>query len=330
MKLSIIIPLYNCEKFVKECLDSIFNEATNKDNFEVILINDGSTDRTKDIISNYSIKSSNIKIINQENHGVSYSRNCGIKKATGKYLMFVDGDDVLEKFWYKNIKKYLENSKYDIIYFSKNGEYIKKEKMLSYIIGYNDKNICLAGPYSKIFKREMILKNDIKFYEELINGEDMLFNIRAFLASKSIKIDSGSFYKYRIYSGSATKKFDSNIFYSDIKFYEYLNVILTTQMVEEKTIKNIRDYCLANAVMNISGRVCYISSYKLAKKYFNKLNNNPYLEIKKNGYKLVNNKKIRLILLLYKKNMFFFIYKILSFNILILKHKQKNTFFEIL
>ena len=84
---SIIIPVYNSEFYIKRCLDSVANIK----NAEIIVINDGSTDNTLEILKGYK----NIKIINNENYGVSHSRNCGIKEATGKYIMFVDSDDYL-------------------------------------------------------------------------------------------------------------------------------------------------------------------------------------------------------------------------------------------
>ena len=86
-KLSIIIPAYNAENYIEKCLNSI----EDKDSIEIIVINDGSTDKTMEILNKYK----NIKIINNTNHGVSYSRNSGLKVASGKYIMFVDSDDYL-------------------------------------------------------------------------------------------------------------------------------------------------------------------------------------------------------------------------------------------
>lgn len=92
MKLSIIIPAYNVEKYIKQCIDSLLLVALDK---EIIIINDGSTDKTLDILSQYQ-HLPEIKIINQENKGVAYSRNLGINIAKGDYISFIDSDDFID------------------------------------------------------------------------------------------------------------------------------------------------------------------------------------------------------------------------------------------
>ncbi len=108
-KFSIIIPVYNVEKYIKKCLDSVFNQ-TEKD-FEVIVVNDGTKDNSMEIVKNYSVK-----IINQANQGLSVARNNGVKKAKGEYIIFLDSDDYLEKDLLKEIKKSLTN-KPDLVRF---------------------------------------------------------------------------------------------------------------------------------------------------------------------------------------------------------------------
>ena len=112
MKISIIIPVYNCEEYIKKCIDSII-EQTYKD-FEVIIINDGSTDNTNYILNEYK-NYSNIIIINQNNHGVSYSRNVGLEKAKGNYICFIDGDDYIDKDYLSTLASHNNNDKYDWI-----------------------------------------------------------------------------------------------------------------------------------------------------------------------------------------------------------------------
>ncbi len=102
-KFSIIIPVYNVEKYLKMCLDSVFNQ-TYKD-YEVIVVNDGSTDKSMDIVKDYNVKVNNIKHVS-----VSEARNIGVKKATGEYLIFLDSDDYWEKDLLKEINKSLDNN----------------------------------------------------------------------------------------------------------------------------------------------------------------------------------------------------------------------------
>lgn len=108
-KFSIIIPVYNVEKYIEKCLDSIFNQ-TLKD-FEIIVVNDGTKDKSIELIKNYDIK-----IINQKNQGLSAARNRGVKEATGEYLLFLDSDDYLEKDTLKELNKSLKNNP-DIVRF---------------------------------------------------------------------------------------------------------------------------------------------------------------------------------------------------------------------
>ena len=115
IKLSIIIPVYNAEKYLEQCLTSIYNEYN--DAIEVILIDDGSTDGSSRIYNNFRDK--NLKIYKNTNHGVSYSRNYALTKAKGKYIMFIDADDYLKEKWFDKIHSYLDSQK-DLIIFSKN------------------------------------------------------------------------------------------------------------------------------------------------------------------------------------------------------------------
>ena len=103
MKYSIIVPAYNTEKYIDKCLKSIFSNTYK--NFEVIIVNDGSTDKTEDIINKYIKKYDNIIHIKQKNMGLSMARNNGVKKATGDYLLFIDSDDYVEKNLLENINK---------------------------------------------------------------------------------------------------------------------------------------------------------------------------------------------------------------------------------
>ena len=102
-KFSIIVPVYNTEKYLKRCLDSIKSQSF-KD-YEVIIVNDGSTDNSSDTISKYPYK-----VINQENQGLSMARNNGVKEASGEYLIFLDSDDYIEKNLLKEINNSLSNS----------------------------------------------------------------------------------------------------------------------------------------------------------------------------------------------------------------------------
>lgn len=107
IKYSFIVPVYNTKKYLKKCLDSLIKQ-TFKD-FEIIIVNDGSTDESLEIIEKYENKYSNIKVINQQNQGLSMARNNGVSKASGEYIIFVDSDDYVEKDLLKQIDKNIGN-----------------------------------------------------------------------------------------------------------------------------------------------------------------------------------------------------------------------------
>lgn len=112
IKISIIIPIYNVEKYLSRCIDSIENQTYK--NIELILVNDGSTDKSEEIINKYIKKYDNIKYIKKENGGLSDSRNWGAKEATGNYICFVDSDDYIDENLFFSLKQYL-NQEYDMI-----------------------------------------------------------------------------------------------------------------------------------------------------------------------------------------------------------------------
>ena len=102
-KLSIIIPAYNASKYIEKCIDSVLNQGIPSDCYEIIIVNDGSTDNTVELAQRYISKFQNIKLFTQENHGQSAARNKGIDVATGEYIAFVDADDLVLPYSYGKI-----------------------------------------------------------------------------------------------------------------------------------------------------------------------------------------------------------------------------------
>lgn len=202
VKLSIIIPVYNTEKYLCDCIESII--TCKRKDFEIIVINDGSLDNSYEIIKKYEQSDNRIIAIDKKNSGVSDTRNYGIKVAHGKYIMFVDSDDYLSKDWDKIID-YLKN---DDIYYCTTliDSKINKKKMMSYIIGNNDKKIMMAGPISRMFKRKFLIEKNIFFDVNISNGEDLLFNIYALINCTKYSIINKSIYYYRMFIGQCRNK----------------------------------------------------------------------------------------------------------------------------
>lgn len=160
--ISIIIPVYNTEKYVEKCIHSIVNEMKNID--QLIIIDDGSTDSSASICEKYICN--NVSLITNDNHGVSFSRNMGINLAQNEYIMFVDSDDYLLSGWRNIIEKGINTGK-DIVYFSKDS--INKttvKEILNDILCLPKRkvlNINASACWGKIFKLNFVKENKIYF-----------------------------------------------------------------------------------------------------------------------------------------------------------------------
>lgn len=184
IEFSIIISLYNTEKYIAECLDSLINQSLKE--YEVIIINDGSTDSSLQKCLDISKKENKIKIISQENCGVSKARNRGIEEAKGKYILFVDSDDYLEQDMLERIKPYLKPKSlitfgYKKIYLNKEIEYVEDETNIFTHQEIEEKIILDSniGGYicNKVFDAEVIKKNNIRFDTSIHYSEDLLFSL---------------------------------------------------------------------------------------------------------------------------------------------------------
>lgn len=328
VKLTIIIPVYNGEKFLIECLDSIYNKAY-PNQFEVIIIDDGSTDNSLKIIENYRKHYGNIKIKRNSNHGVSYSRNCGIKEANGQFITFLDCDDCFKDNWFETIINNLNNEEnVDIIYFSKyfHGNKTKKD-IFSYIVTYNNENIKIPGPVSKIFRTNFLKEQNIKFNELLINGEDMLFNIEALNACNNFSTSDKSFYFVRHNNESSTRKFKDSLINSEENFIKKMtNCIMKTTFLNSKEKNIFFDYIYLISIRTLEVRISFITKYKIAKEKFKYARN---MEIFRSNLKKINinsfNLKGKICFKLFKEKLFLIIYCIFK-----KKRKIKEDYFELI
>lgn len=312
-RLSIIIPAYNCEKFIKQCIDSLSIAD------EIIVVNDGSTDNTYNVLKEYS----NIKLLNIDNHGVSYARNLGIRNATCEYIMFVDADDYLLDC--STIFSDVDfNNLYDILYFSENLNLnMDKNLLFEHISGI--KQPCLAGPVSKLYRREFLINNNLYFKDDLINGEDMLFNIECLSKAKKYLILNKSFYMYRQVISSATKSFNAKIMESDKKFITYLKKVLFNVNIDNNLKNEIINFSYCNGVVTLLDRGSYLSHFSEYKKIINYIRKEDYDE-----YLLYNDylrKSGKIILFLYKCRLYYLVF--IAFKIKHKKLKDKEIFIKI-
>lgn len=219
-KVSVIIPVYNSEKYIGRCLESVLNQTYS--NFEIIVINDGSKDNSQKIIDEYKEKyPDKIISINQQNKGVAITRNESIKRATGKYIMFVDNDDFLDIDYIETFVNEAEKNDYDIVLGgyrrpNENGKIIKKLKLKD----TEWSKLMITAPWAKIYKKDYLLKNKFEFLNTNI-GEDVYFNLSAMLISNKIKIIPYIGYNWFYNTESISNTKQKNI--NKLQIYELLN-----------------------------------------------------------------------------------------------------------
>ena len=206
MFLSFIVPIYNSEKYLEECLDSLLKQDISAKDFEVICINDGSTDSSRDILIKYAKKYDNVKIISQENKGVAEARNRGIIEAKGKYVWFIDSDDFIGTKILKGIAAESDKSNADIIQFGAytfTGELTLNEKEL-----YANKALPVRSYANnsfvtrELYKKEFLDKNRLMFPTDLQYAEDQVFISETLVYAPQIQRIDKAYYFYRYNQGS--------------------------------------------------------------------------------------------------------------------------------
>ena len=174
MFLSIIIPVYNCEEYLEDCLQSCLCQDLSADEYEILCINDGSTDSSGEILQKYNDKYSHVILFTQENKGVSAARNVGLDNAQGEYIMFIDGDDFIRKSILVSLKKMIEKTGCDRLTI---GGYIGESKTIEELPDKNPKPNCFYPDllWLSIFRRQAIEDHKLRFIEGITHSEDILF-----------------------------------------------------------------------------------------------------------------------------------------------------------
>lgn len=263
--ISVIVPVYNVEKYLNKCVESIINQSYK--NLQIILIDDGSKDKSGKICDEYAKKDKRIEVTHKENAGVSAARNTGVEKAKGEWITFVDADDWIEKglcsiLYIKARQNDCEiamcgysrvvGSSSEVINFK------EKETILNskeYLIAALNPQTGVGFCHTKLIKKTVI--NEIRFQEKLKVGEDAIYNeMIAKNITKAIYVKE-PLYNYRINMNSVVKRFDENY----VKKYlismesnkKYIFEVYSNQ---EDIIQNYYNY-VAFHVMLIAVNYCY-------------------------------------------------------------------------
>lgn len=255
---SLIIPVYNSEKYIECCLQSVF--AQTYTNYEVIVVDDGSTDNTISKINRIVKRKENVLLLRKQNGGVSSARNFGIQYSRGEYVTFIDSDDIIDRNYLATLVTPLVEKNYDfvmsgILFFSENNNLIDTQVLPSYRYDFSKKDDwfllatsqLITSPVAKLYRTSIIKHNQIKFNEEFVQGEDRDFNVSYLPYIESAISVSYVGYRYRQnVCGSLSTKYQENIFYIDIIYWNKLK-----SLFETKDCAAISSSYLTNRLFNI-------------------------------------------------------------------------------
>lgn len=246
LKLSIVIPVYNVEKYISRCLDSVCNQDLNKSEYEILAIDDGSNDRSAQIIQEYQVLHPNIKLDQKPNGGLSSARNRGIELAKGKYIMFLDSDDFIEPDVLQELIERMEKESLDYLGYGIN--MIKNGKISDYYAGKKrpDSVNSISGLYyisnykitisawGHIAKTSIYRDNNLRFYEGIIH-EDYPFMLQTYHFTNKMGFSNKPVYNYDI-KPSGTITSTKSIAQSKRSLESWIYTLCSLQHVFEDTL----------------------------------------------------------------------------------------------
>lgn len=325
-KVSIIVPIFNSAKSLERCVESILGQTYR--NIEIILVDDGSTDRSRSICDEFAKRDSRIIVLHQDNSGVSSARNCGISLANGDYIQFVDSDDYLDNNMteilvgaaksepmclvicgYKMIDSYT-GSRIKDVNCNIEGYYSKAEFLDYFDLFYQ--NFMVNPPWNKLFNAQIVKEKSTLFAKELELGEDLLFNLEIINNSHSFQILAECPYNYVIddTGNSLTSKYRKNIYEIHKYLFENISLLFEEYTDYDEQIKKLEIIHTENILSNTILLTAVSHSIRDYSKYYRKMkqiNTDPAL-IKSLPQLRARSKQIKLMKFLMKNNMFGSIY----------------------
>lgn len=330
-KISIIIPVYQVEKYICRCIDSVLSQTYS--NLEIILIDDGSKDMSGKLCDEYAIKDSRVKVIHQENSGVSVARNKGIDVCTGDYVTFVDSDDYLETFMYEKMIKKAEFYNCDVVMCDcvkddgieqipyshdiREGFYdydqLKEEYYPHLLMMENIEYPPTISNWVLLFKREMV--TNIRYVEGVRFSEDLLFGAQLLYNAKSFYYMKGKLYYHYWMNNEST----SHSFKID-KWIDYNKLIgEASRVFKEEIFQTQWYYMILFFLYNTYGEIISTQelNYKQKKTYLKKISKSKYVK------EMFKNLSIPKLNISFKQKIITYMYKY-NFGIKLLIWKKKN------
>lgn len=263
-QVSILIPAYNVENYIEQALESITNQSYQ--DYEVVIVDDGSTDSTRERITNYLSKNNNIRMIVQQNQGVSAARNSALKEAIGTYIIFMDPDDTLEVNHLEALSQSAEqtgadlirSTSYQIVYEATGKqetihedldgltteEYIQR---MFWSKSFMERNRIGSAVWLAMYRRSLLTKHYLQFDTALRFGEDTLFHMQAAYSANRIAFSSNPGYRYLVNAHSATQKYTSTYF--DKHYLAFTKQRIFLQEVKHPDIDPVFDVALVDLVL---------------------------------------------------------------------------------
>ena len=258
IKVSVLIPVYNSEKYIEKCIDSFINQTYK--NVEIVCLNDGSTDNSYNILKKYKNK---IKVYTQQNSGAAKTRNNLLMHATGEYVMFADADDYVLPDYVSSYVKLLKKHNYDYILGGYRREDAEGNTLSTFTYDTNNlySKYFILTPWAKIFKRKYLLENNILFPKCKVM-EDVLFIINLLTCSKNYTFNTNTGYvnfANEVSLSNTWKKIDAN---KDIVMLnQYKEIVLSIDNVDKET-QELNKYLLLKIIATRLFTVSKINKYK--------------------------------------------------------------------
>ena len=270
-KVSEIVPIYNVEKYLKRCIESLINQTF--EDIEIIALNNGSTDKSLDILNYYAYKDKRIRVINNKNIGVSKSRNIGIKEAKGEYIVFVDSDDWIDSNMIEILHKTISDNNCDLVMCTYVREFANhskekvfnlpeiniyegiqvKNELLRKLVGPIQKELAnpeyldaLGTVWAKMYKTSILKEKNLRFIDlkEIGSGEDILFNIYVFNeVSKVILLNKPMYHYWRENDNSITSRYIPNFVEKRRKYFNYIK-----DFIKDNDLGNEYEIALNNRI----------------------------------------------------------------------------------
>lgn len=306
-KISVIVPVYKAEQYLPQCIESILSQSYG--DLELILVDDGSPDNSGAICDQYASKDIRVKVFHKENGGVSSARNLGIEKAQGEWITFVDADDAIEPNTLSKCSTYFDGV--DAVRFSMKYVYSEDGKQtVNYVLSELSKEEYISkillrdtilGVCGGVYKMKLFKDYNIRFNQNLINGEDWVVLLAVVLLANSIKLLNEPLYRYSKYNETAcTKVFDLNRSISALSAQKQIEELLKSKLFyKQYKMDLIKGKC--NLIYDIIGHII-INHKSVNRSEFNIINSN--IRLTKKELFAVHLEFVKFIILLFYKTHF--------------------------